>query len=264
MSNNAILVRASPKTLKSHRSSDYHLKVQSPFLETRRQTLVSASSYMHAPETTSHATQAKKGSQSSLLLSPVTLSRDWSSRSSTCASPTPSSIGPSPNTRIRAFVHARDQAKSTPRLSGNAFSLASTIFDSLTSRNSSLPSSDTIHRSVSLMGSQMQIINETGDYDGETTMEVPLSTFVTLVQAVASDLLTLQTTNVNDKIFLTHLLCEVYKLRQDLCFGELVTTLSSANAAVVRVGHNGLNAVGSSPWNCENVMMLLAAAANHK
>eukprot|EP00301_Raphidiophrys_heterophryoidea_P018699 c3704_g1_i1.p1 GENE.c3704_g1_i1~~c3704_g1_i1.p1 ORF type:complete len:280 (+),score=62.01 c3704_g1_i1:152-991(+) len=207
------------------------------------------------------------------LAQPASLTREWSS-STACGSLGPSSIAPSPNSRIRNIIHNREQMRLAPKLSGASFALVGAMFD-LLSGGAPHPQSadelanleDTIsnhnnhlHRHQSNDRSDsLPVIDDEDDFDmiehtANTDYVVPLSAFVTLVQAVASKLLTSPSTSVLNKMFLSQMLCEVYKLEHDLYFGDLVTMITTTSAVVVRVSQNGMATEGASAWSCDEIL----------
>eukprot|EP00301_Raphidiophrys_heterophryoidea_P003161 c1143_g1_i1.p1 GENE.c1143_g1_i1~~c1143_g1_i1.p1 ORF type:complete len:278 (-),score=73.44 c1143_g1_i1:283-1116(-) len=194
----------------------------------------------------------------------ASLDRDWSS-SSLGDSPSVSSLAPSPNTRIRSITHAHRLAcsRSTHHLSGEAFALVSSIFDAL---------SVSTHEHID-PEDDLDSCDEFMDMDGichRTKIRadlyvVPLAKLRNLLQKVVTKQLSLESQqadrddgSVLDELFLSCVLCEVYKLESDVFFRELVACVTTAIEAASQ------SIAQSTPthahWTCNRVLELVLAS----
>jgi len=241
----------SPRSRSRHASLG-NIKARSPLVESRHR----CATLLHTPGLNPTASQ--------ILLSPSPsgLSREWSRSdrfedTASNYSPTLSSIAPSPGSRIRSMVHARAQLKSAPRLCGTAFALVESMFDAIatTKQKSEVnmnPKQDKLHK---VSENSKNVLIREQSLDGDDFYAIPLPNLVSILQSVATKHLVSDQLSLKDKMFLTHLLCETYKLNHDVFFGGLLASITAANAAVVNMPQQS----DKDHWSCDNVLTLILA-----
>lgn len=152
------------------------------------------------------------------------------------------------------MMHARAQANSVPRLSGTSYTLVGSIFDAISttiqsSEENSIPKIEVTKKDILIREESL---------DGNDFFAIPLPSLLAIIQSVVTKYLVNDQLPVKDKMFLTQLLCETYKLNHDVFFGSLVTCVTAANAAVARVPqHNDSGEV----WTCDNMLTTILATA---